>query len=321
MKAITAYAPATCANVAVGFDILGFACDFIGDEVTLIPRNDKQIVIESITFIDSFGSKNELPFDITKNTASVVVKEMVEKLQIDAGFSIHIKKGIPLSSGLGGSAASAVAAAVACNEFLKTPLTKEELLPYIKCGEAIASVGTMDGDKAHMDNIAPCLYGGLTLVASLKPIEIISLPIPDVFCVFVHPHLKVNTLDAREILSPTILLKDHIKQTQQLAGFLVSLYQQNKKLLKQSLTDFVIEPQRARLIPHFQELKKIAIEKGALGMSLSGSGPTLFAWTEKKEDGDALGRTLIQQLQQQQIKAEYWVSKISNEGANIIKSH
>jgi homoserine kinase len=307
IKTITVYAPATCANVIVGFDILGFACDFIGDEVTLISREDKEIVIETIHSIDP------LPFDITKNTASIVVKEMVEKLQLENGFTLHIKKGIPLSSGLGGSAASAVAAAVACNAFLKQPLTREELLPYILCGEAATS------GSAHADNIAPCLYGGLTLVTSLDPLKIISLPIPEVFCVFVHPHIKVNTKDAREILNPTILLKNYIKQTQQLAGFIVSLYQNNKTLLKQCFTDFVIEPQRAQYIPHFHELKQTAIEKGALGMSLSGSGPTLFAWTEKKEEAEVIGIALSQRLHDGQIKAEHWVSKISNRGATIIK--
>ncbi|MBV8802930.1 MAG: homoserine kinase [Gammaproteobacteria bacterium] len=307
IKTITAYAPATCANVAVGFDILGFACDFIGDEVTLTLREDKQILIEKI------DSAEILPFDITKNTAAVVIKEMVEKLQLNMGFTLHIKKGIPLSSGLGGSAASAVAAAVACNGFLKKPLTNEELLPYILCGEAVAS------GEAHADNIAPCLYGGLTLITSLHPLNIISLPIPEIFCVFVHPHLKINTKEARSLLTPTILLKDHIKQTQQLAGFLVALYQNNKKLLRYSLTDFVIEPQRAQLVPHFQKLKTIALEKGALGMSLSGSGPTLFAWTEKEEVADLIGLTFSQQFQREKIKAEYWVSKITNEGAKIVK--
>ena len=308
IKKITAYAPATCANVAVGFDILGFACDFIGDEVTLIAREDKQILIESIDSMDS------LPLESAKNTASVVVKEMVDKLQINTGFTLHIKKGIPLSSGLGGSAASAVAAAVACNGFLKIPLTHEELLPFILCGEAVSS------GEAHADNIAPCLYGGLTLVASLNPLKILSLPVPDVFCVFVHPHLKINTKDAREVLSSTILLKNHILQTQQLAGFLVSIYQNDKALLKHSLKDFVIEPQRAKFIPHFQQLKEIALANGAWGMSLSGSGPTLFAWTDEKEDAEAIGMALSRQLQGQQIKTDYWVSKISREGAKITGS-
>jgi len=371
IKTITAYAPATCANVIVGFDILGFACDFIGDEVTLVSRDDKEIIIGSIE------STEALPFDIEKNTASVVIKKMIENLKMDMGFTLHIKKGIPLSSGLGGSAASAVAAAVACNGFLRTPLTHEELLPYILCGEAIASGdvaasgGAVSNDvvasghavssddvaandyavsgddvaandhavssdsvaassaavtgnaavvsnEVHADNIAPCLYGGLTLVTSLYPLKIISLPIPDVFCVFVHPHIKINTKDARKILSSTILLKNHIRQTQQLAGFIVSLYQNNKELLKQSLTDFIIEPQRAHYIPCFQELKKMAMERGALGISLSGSGPTLFAWTEKKEDADAIGIALSQHLQRERVNAEYWVSKISSEGAKII---
>jgi homoserine kinase len=307
IKKITAFAPATCANVIVGFDILGFACDFIGDTVTLILRDDKKIIIEAI------DSRDTLPFDIEKNTASVVIKEMVEKLKINAGYTLHIKKGIPMSSGLGGSAASAVAAAVACNGFLKTPLTKKELLPYILCGEAVVS-----GKIPHYDNIAPCLYGGLILVSSLDPLDIIALPVPEIYCVFVHPHLLVNTKEARKILKPTILLTDHVKQSRELASFLVSLYQKENNLLKRSLIDFIIEPQREHYIPRFHELKKIALEKGALGLSFSGSGPTLVACAEKKEVAKAIGVSIVEQFKKDKIKAEYWVSQMDGKGARVV---
>lgn len=306
VQTVTAFAPATCANVAVGFDILGFACDHLGDTVTLTLRKDKQIVIDAI------DSRESLPFDISKNTASIVIKNMVEKLQLGVGLTLHIKKGIPLSSGLGGSAASAVAAAVACNAFLARPLSKQELVQYALVGETEAS------GHAHADNIAPCVYGGLTLVHSLNPIEIVSLPIPDVYCVLVHPHLYVNTKEARKILSKNILLTDYVKQSSQLAGFVAALYKKDKALLKKSLTDFIVEPQRAQFIPAFYELKALALEKGALGMSISGSGPTMFVLAEDKENADTIGQIICGRLRQENIETDCFVTRINANGANRV---
>jgi homoserine kinase len=311
VKTVTAFAPATTANVAVGFDTLGFACDVVGDEVTLTVRDDKKLIIDSIEFKNT--DQSILPFEIDKNTASVVVKQFCETFDLDIGFTIQIKKGIPLSSGLGGSAASAVAAAIACNAFLKTPLSKEELVRLALMGEMISS-GSM-----HADNVAPCVYGGLTLVHSLEPFHVISLPIPDVCCVWVYPHLSVNTKEARKILNEHISLVDHVKQSAQLASFIAALYEKNNTLLQQSLTDYVIEPQRAQFVPDFYVLKKMALEQGAFGMSFSGSGPTMFAFAETKETANKIGVALCAQLKQKKIEADYWVSKISTEGARIVR--
>lgn len=313
VKTVTAFAPATTANVSVGFDTLGFACDVLGDEVTLTLRDDKNLIIDSIEFKNIDNKKYSLPFDIDKNTASVVVKRFCELFHLDIGFTIQIKKGIPLSSGLGGSAASAVAAAVACNAFLTTSLSKEELVQLALRGEMISS-GSM-----HADNAAPCVYGGLTLVHSLKPLHVISLPIPDVCCVWIYPHLSVNTKEARKILKEHISLVDHVKQSAQLASFIAALYEKNNTLLQQSLTDYVIEPQRAQFVPDFYVLKKMALEQGAFGMSFSGSGPTMFAFAETKETANKIGVALCAQLKQKKIEADYWVSKISTQGARIVR--
>ena len=188
IHSVKAFAPATCANVAIGYDILGFAFDDIGDYVTLTRRQDNQIIIESIQ------SNENLPQESDRNTASVVIQKVCQKLNLDVGFSIQIQKGIPISSGMGGSAASAVAALVALNAFLNSPLSPYELAYYALFGEELAS------GQQHADNVVPCIFGGLTLIHSLDPIEVIQLPFPEIYCVLIHPHLQVATKQARSIL-------------------------------------------------------------------------------------------------------------------------
>lgn len=307
MHRAKAFAPATCANVAVGFDILGFAFDALGDYVTLTKRDDKQIIIESIV------SKETLPFATQKNTASLVVQEFCQHLNLDIGFSIHIEKGIPLCSGMGGSAASAVAALVACNHFLDSPLSTHELAQFALLGEQEAS------GEAHADNIVPCLFGGFTLIQSPALMEIVSLPVPELYCVLLHPHLQVATREARAVLKQEIALPDYVRQSANLASFIVSLYEKDYQLMQKSMHDFIIEPQRARFIPEFYKIKEAAIEAGALGMSLSGSGPALFAFARKREEAEAIGSAMRMILAKNNIAANYWIAPISNNAAHLIQ--
>ncbi|MCC2644701.1 MAG: homoserine kinase, partial [Burkholderiales bacterium] len=255
---VTAFAPATSANMIVGFDILGFALDAVGDEVTLTKRSDGQVVIDSI------DSKQQLPLQSHKNTASIVIQKACEDLGVNCGFSLKIKKGIALGSGMGGSAASAVAALVAFNHFLERPLSNEKLAYYALFGEELAS-----GSK-HADNIVPCIYGGVTLTRNIDPIDVIKLPAPDLQCVIIHPHLTVETKAARSILKPDVRMQDFVAQTANLAGFIASLYTYDMALLKRSLNDVVIEPQRAHLVEGFYKIKELAINAGALACSFSG---------------------------------------------------
>ncbi|HEV2614367.1 MAG TPA: homoserine kinase [Gammaproteobacteria bacterium] len=306
IKSASAFAPATCANVAVGFDILGFALENIGDTVTLTRRDDDKIIIDSIE------TQETLPLETHKNTASFVIQKICEDLKIKSGFGLKIKKNIPLSSGMGGSAASAVAALVAFNKFLTTPLSTHQLLHYALLGEALVS------GQPHADNIAPCIFGGLTLITSRDPIEIIQLPIPDIYCVLVHPHLHVSTKQARKILTPTILLNDHVMQSANLAGFISALYENNLTLLQKSLSDILIEPQRAQFVPGFYKIKEAALKAGALGMSFSGSGPSLFAFAKNKVDAEKIGKAMQDQLKQTHILSDYWISRISKEAAHAL---
>ncbi len=305
IHSVTAFAPATCANVAVGFDVLGFSFDSVGDYVTLTRRDDNKVIIEAI------HSNEKLPFDTDKNTASLVIQKLCQDLQLNVGFSIKIKKEIPLSSGMGGSAASAVAALTACNAFLTTPLSSLELAHYALLGEELVS------GQQHADNIVPCIFGGLTLTLSINPIEVVQLPIPDVYCVLVHPHLHVSTLHARNMLKSELPLKEYVKQSAHLAGFIAALYSNDMSLLQKSLTDVLIEPQRAALVPGFYKIKNAALEAGALGVSFSGSGPSLFALAKHQRDAEKISKVMREKLQGENINSDCWISRISKNAAHV----
>jgi homoserine kinase len=303
---ITAFAPATCANVAVGFDLLGFAIENVGDIVTLTRRDDNQIVITGIE------SEESLPMDPDKNTASAVVKYFCEDLHIDTGFSIHIKKGLALGCGMGGSAASSVAALIAVNGFLERPLEKPQLIPYALHGEKVA-VGS-----AHSDNVIPCLYGGMTLTQSLNPIRILQLPVPEVIAVIVHPHMRLDTKTARAVLSKQILLTEHIQQSAYLAGFIAALYTNDLDLLQSSLQDCIIEPKRATLIPGFDAVKQAAIANGALGASISGSGPSVFAFAKNHDAALSIGHAMQHAFKAENLASDLYISPINTVGAKML---
>jgi homoserine kinase len=306
LTSISAFAPATCANVAVGFDLLGFAIENVGDIVTLTRRDDNQIIIDQI------DSADELPLDAEKNTASAVVKFFCQDLNIQTGFSIHIKKGLALGCGMGGSAASSVAALVAVNAFLEKPLTNPNLIKYALHGEKVA-VGT-----AHSDNVIPCLYGGITLTQSLNPIRILELPVPDIYVVIVHPHMRLDTKASRAVLSKEILLMDHIKQSAYLAGFISALYTNDLMLLQESLHDCIIEPKRASLIPGFAAVKNAALENGALGASISGSGPSVFAFAPNQDKAIAIAKAMQSAFAEFNLESDQYVSLINKQGAKVL---
>ncbi len=306
---VSAYAPATCANVAVGFDCLGFAFHELGDQVTLTKTTNGKIVISAIQ------SQETLPLDIKKNTAAVALIHLCEALDLNLGFSIEIRKGIPLSSGLGGSAASAVAAVVACNAFLENPLPLEDLAAFALLGEKVAS------GIAHADNVVPCLFGGMTLIASQQPLHVVRLPLPVIYCVLLHPHLQIATRDARAILNPHVLLADHVQQSAAMGAFISALYQADLSLLKTSLQDRLIEPQRAHLIPGFYKMQRAALQHGALGMSLSGSGPTVFAWATTLGDAHQIAGAMQQVLQDENINSDIWIGPISTRAAHVLEEN
>lgn len=305
----TAFAPATSANIAVGFDILGFAIEGLGDQVTIRRRQDKRIIIQSI---QGHADANKLPTCAANNTAGMVAITMQKKLSIEFGVDIEIHKGIPLGSGLGGSAASAVATAVAMNGLLPQPLSNDQLIEFALCGEQIAS-----GQK-HGDNVIPCLLGGLQLTTSLDPVKTISLPIPKIYCSLVHPHMVVETKQARLCLQDPFPLSAIVKQHAYLAEFIASLYTGDLQQLQHSLHDALVEPRRASLIPGFYDIQKAAIDNGALAASISGAGPTLFAFSKDLLTAKKVSKAMQQGFRQHQLNSDIWLSPISLQGARLL---
>lgn len=306
MTSATAFAPATVANVAVGFDILGFPVDAVGDEITVSRLDSPTVEIESIE-----GIVTELPRDPAKNTATAGLLHMIRDLQLPFGFRVAIKKNIPLGSGMGGSAASAVGAVVAANALLTDRLTDEQLFSYALVGEEVAS------GSAHPDNVSPCLLGGLTLTRSMKPFDVVKIPVnADILCVLVHPHLRVNTRDARAVLKSEVSMKTFVQQTANLAAFIAGCHQGDVELIRRSFKDVVIEPQRAPLIRGFAACQNAALEAGALGCTISGSGPSLCALA-LPGNAEQVKKAVIKVFASLGIASEGWVSSVRQEGAKV----
>lgn len=266
MERAKAFAPATVANVSCGFDILGFALDSLGDTVEVIRRDEPSLEVVSIV-----GDNGKLPWEADKNTCTIAIQAMLDSLGSNQGMEIHLQKGLPLGSGMGSSAASAVAALVAANELLGQPFDKKDLLPFAILAEKAAC------GAAHADNVAPSLLGGFVLIRDYHPLDVIKLAVPEgLCCTLLHPNYQLNTSDSRSVLRDRIPLKDAITQSGNVAGLVAGLFQSDFDLISRSLKDVIAEPYRASLLPGFNEVKKAMMDAGALGLGISGSGPTLF---------------------------------------------
>lgn len=308
MKQVRAFAPATVANVAAGFDILGFALDSPGDEITAKFSDYPGVHISRIT-----GDNGRLPLDSHKNTAGVAVHALLAHLGERRGIELLLDKKMPLGSGLGSSAASAVVAVVAVNALLGQPLSKRELLPFALEGERIAC------GSAHADNAAPSLLGGFVLIRSYTPLDIVPLPTPEkLHATVVHPHIEIQTKDARGILKQQISLSNAITQWGNTAGLIAGILMADYGLISRSLQDVIVEPIRSILIPKFYDLKHAALQAGALGCSISGSGPSLFALSDSIETAHAVARAMTLVLDNIGIGSDVFISKINQDGAKIL---
>jgi homoserine kinase len=307
-ESIKVFASATVANVSCGFDVLGFAVDSPGDEAIVTKTDKKGVTITKIT-----GDEGRLPLDPSKNTVSATIIKMLASIGSDQGFEIELHKKMPLGSGLGSSAASSVAGIFAVNELLGKPLLPIQLLPFAMEGERLAS-GT-----AHADNVAPALYGGFVLIRSYHPLDVIAIPTPsDLYASIVHPHIEVETRDARSILRKEIKLKDAITQWGNVAGLVTGLITNDYDLIGRSMQDVVVEPLRAILIPGFYDVKNAAIEVGALGGGISGSGPSIFALSKGIETAQKAGNAMVEAFKQIGIESDLFVSKINAKGPIIL---
>jgi homoserine kinase len=263
MQQVTIQAPATVANLVCGFDILGLALDRPYDIMEIRLLDEPGVIITSK---DGFP----LPKDPAQNTAGAPLIAMLEELDQPIGFEVLISKQIKPGSGIGSSAASAAGAVVGANHLLADRFSKEDLVRFALFGEKVAS-----GVK-HADNIAPCIYGGITLIRSIFPLDIVAIPAPPLHVTVVHPQIEVRTSDARQILRKQVLLKDAIRQWGNIAGLVAGFIKQDYDLIGRSLEDVIIEPIRSILIPGFDEIKTKCKAAGALGGGISGSGPSVF---------------------------------------------
>ena len=306
---VTAFAPATVANVGIGFDILGHTVEAVGDRVRLKRIDDPVVRILSIS-----GVAGELPVEPEKNTAGRAVQAMRDALGLSFGFEMYIDKGIPLGSGMGGSAASAVAAVVAANALLHKPATRLQLLKFAMEGEIVAS------GAAHIDNIAPCLYGGLTLTVGIDTPRVKQIPVPpSLRCVLVHPHMYLGTREARAILNSNVSRSDYVWQSANLAGFISGCYSNDLEMIRDSFNDVIIEPQRFSLIPGFKDVQRAAMSAGALGCSISGAGPTIFAWSEIQH-AEAVRGAMSAAFTEHELQSDSWISNMENYGARVVKA-
>ncbi len=306
-KSISVFAPASVANVGCGYDILGFALHEPGDKVIMRLNDTGKVTLDRVE-----GDDGRLPRNPDKNIVSAVVNYFLEKAGITQGVSIELYKQMPFGSGLGSSSASAVAGLVAINELMGTPLTREELLPLAMEGERLAC------GNAHADNVAPALLGGLVLIRSYDPLDVIRLPYPEnLYVAILYPHVEIPTLEARKILKTNIAVTDAIKQWGNIAGLVTGFCTQNTELIGRSLEDFIIEPVRAMLIPRFYEMRKIATEHNALGFGISGSGPSVFTLCQNKETARKILLLLQELLDKDGIGSTPYLSDINKTGPRV----
>ncbi|NIF04084.1 homoserine kinase [Chryseobacterium sp. Tr-659] len=306
MKRIRLRVPATVANLVCGFDILGMAVHKPYDEMEFKLLDTPEIIIKHK---DSFG----LPEEPSKNVAGIVLLKIQEYLGSNKGFEVIIHKHIKPGSGLGSSAASAAGAAFGANALLGNIFSREEMVHFAMFGEELAS------GVRHADNIAPCIYGGITLVKSTNPIDIIPLNSPDLFVAAVHPQVEVKTSDARQILKKNITLKNAVEQWGNIAGLVTGIQQNDFSLIGRSLNDVIIEPVRSILIPKFDEIKTKSLEAGALGGGISGSGPSIFMLAEKRETAEKIARLMKSAYDEIGIENFIYVSKINPAGIEIVE--
>lgn len=302
---VKVHSPGTVANLVCGFDILGLALNEPYDIMEVKLLDEPKVIIHNK---DDFN----LPTEPERNVAGVVLLSIIEKMNNTIGFEVEIEKHIKPGSGIGSSAASAAGAAVAANHLLGNIFSTDELVQFAMNGEKLAS-----GVK-HADNIAPCILGGISLIRSIYPLDIISLASPDLYVTVVHPQIEVRTSDARQILKKQVLLKDAIRQWGNIAGLVTGFLKNDHDLIGRSLEDVIIEPIRSILIPGFDEVKTKCKEAGALGGGISGSGPSVFMLSKDETTAKAVEKVMKDVYDRIGIAYNTYVTTINKKGVEIV---
>jgi len=308
-RVINVFAPATVANVVCGFDVLGFAVNEPGDEVVMRMTNKPGITISKIT-----GDNGRLPLDPAKNTVSVSVQHYLSSVaRPDIGLDIELHKKMPIGSGLGSSSASTVAGLFAIKTLLGDDADPAKLLPFAMKGEEMAC------GHGHADNVAPALFGGFVLIRSYEPLDVVRLPHPEnLWCAIVFPDVDVPTREARQIIRKNIRMEDAVTQWGNIAGLVSGLFMNDLDLIGRSMKDVLVEPVRSMLIPDFYRMREIALETGAISFGISGSGPSVFAFTKDEETARAITAKLQKHLTGISIGSNSYVSTINDKGPRVI---
>lgn len=306
MNEIKLFCPATIANLSCGFDVLGLCLDNVGDEMVIRKSAQKGIRITKIIGAD-------LPLETENNVSGVAGLALLETVNPDFGFEIEIYKNIKAGSGIGSSAASSAGAVFGINALLGYPYSTKDLVQFAMQGEKLAC------GNAHADNVAPALLGGFTLVRSYSPLDIIKIESPsELYATVVHPQIELKTSDARSVLKQTVSLKSAIMQWGNVGGLIAGLYTQDYDLIGRSLHDEIVEPLRSVLIPGFDLIKQAALENGALGSGISGSGPSIFALSKGKETAEKIAKAMSAVYEAINLPYEIHVSKVNSEGVKIL---
>lgn len=306
-KSCVVYAPGTVANLVCGFDILGLCLSDPADKMEVRLLHEKKIIIKSA---DGYP----LPENPEENTAGAPIIEMLREINEEVGFEILIHKHIKPGSGIGSSAASAAGAVVAANHLLGNRFPKSDLLRFAMFGEKVAS-----GVK-HADNVAPCIYGGITLIRSISPLDVIPLDAPDLFVTIVHPQIEVRTADARAVLRQNVQLKSAIRQWGNIAGLVAGICNKDPDLIGRSLEDVIIEPIRSQLIPGFAEVKEKCRQAGALGGGISGSGPSIFMLSKTEQTAKDVAAVMQNIYHNLGIDFYTYMSQINKEGVKVVSN-
>lgn len=307
MDSIRLHAPATIANLSCGFDILGVCLDGPYDEIEIKKISKKKVILNSL---DSEFSN--IPLSPEKNTGGIPALKIIKDLALDFGFEINIKKGIPLYGGLGSSAATAAGVAYGINVLLKKCFSNDEVVKYALEGEKISS------ETPHADNIGPCINGGLVIIKSTNPLKLINIKTGEYYFSIIHPKVKVSTKEARQLLPLKVKLKDAVKQWGNIASLVYGFSISDSNLIKSSMVDHIVEPVRSKLIPHYDEIKEYVLKNNAIGCSISGSGPSIFALSESKQNSIQILSEMQNIYDKYNVKHHGFYSKINNKGIEVL---
>ena len=307
MDSIRLHAPATVANLSCGFDILGVCLDDPYDEIEIKKISKKEVILNSL---DSEFSN--IPLNPEKNTGGIPAIKIINDLALDFGFEINIKKGIPLYGGLGSSAATAAGVVYGINILLKKCLSNDEVVKYALEGEKISS------ETPHADNIGPCINGGLVIIKSTNPLKLINIKTGEYYFSIIHPKVKVSTKEARKLLPQEVKLKDAVKQWGNIASLVYGFSTSDSNLIKSSMVDYIVEPIRSKLIPHFDEIKENVLKNNAIGCSISGSGPSIFALSASKQNSLKILSEMQNIYNKYDVKYHSFCSKINNKGIEVL---